>query len=43
MIYIDSSTIISEENVEPEREAKKIVEESIEHLKQISIDDSKMK
>ena len=43
MIYIDTSTIISEENVEPEREAMKIVEESTKYLKQISDDNSKVK
>ena len=43
MVYIDTSTIISEENVESDGEAKKIAKESIEYLKQISIDDSKVK
>ena len=43
IIHVDTSTIISEENVEPEREAMKIVEESTKYLKQISDDNSKVK
>ena len=43
IIHVDTSTNLSEENVEPEQEAMKIVEESTEYLKQISDDDSKVK
>lgn len=42
-IHVDTTTIISVENVEPEREAMKIVEESTMYLKQISDDNSKVK
>ena len=43
MIYIDTRTIIPEEDLEPEREAEKIVEESTEYLKQVNEVDSKVK
>ena len=43
IMYVDTSTTIYEEKVDPEREARKIVGDSTEYLKQISDDDSKVK